>query len=130
MVAIIAGNEEGQFSLDSYYDYSGRYEPIHLLRVAGRGQLNRETTSQYQLTVQAEDWGPPSRTSTATLTVNIGGEGRFRSIFVYHKVRKFWKPLVLLSANLYLHVHCTIYMYTYYYTYISPNCNSVRYLPL
>merc|ERR1711874_812565 len=37
------------------------------------GQLNRETTSQYQLTVQAEDWGPPSRTSTATLTVNIGG---------------------------------------------------------
>ena len=103
-VTIIAGNEEGQFSLDSYYDYSGRYEPIHLLRVAGRGQLNRETTSQYQLTVQAEDWGPPSRTSTATLTVNIGGEGRFRSIFVYHK------PLVLLSANLYLHVHCTMYM--------------------
>ena len=71
MVAIIAGNEEGQFSLDSYYDYSGRYEPIHLLRVAGRGQLNRETTSQYQLTVQAEDRGTPPRSSTATLTVNI-----------------------------------------------------------
>ena len=74
VVAIIAGNEEGQFSLDSYYDPSRKYEPIHLLRVVGRGQLDRETTSQYQLTVQAEDRGTPPRTSTATLTVNIIGK--------------------------------------------------------
>ena len=94
MVAIIAGNEEGQFSLDSYYDPSRKYfepfEPIHLLRVVGRGQLDRETTSQYQLTVQAEDKGPQSRKSTATLTVHVGGKGRGRSILVfYQKVRNF-----------------------------------------
>ena len=68
MVSIIEGNEAGHFTVDSVGD-------IHVVRVAGRGQLDRETTSQYQLTVQAEDGGSPSRTSTATLTVNVGGEG-------------------------------------------------------
>ena len=67
VLTIIEGNEEGQFSLYSVGD-------IHVIRVAGRGQLDRETTSQYQLTVQAEDRGTPPRTSTATLTVNIIGK--------------------------------------------------------
>ena len=66
-VSIIEGNQEGHFTVDSVGD-------IHVVRVAGRGQLGRETTSQYQLTVQAVDGGSPPRTSTATLTVNVGGE--------------------------------------------------------
>ena len=64
LLSITQGNEAGHFRLDSVGD-------IHVVRVAGRGQLDRETTSQYQLTVQAEDRGTPPRTSTATLTVNI-----------------------------------------------------------
>ena len=64
VVTIIEGNEAGHFTVDSVGD-------IHVVRVAGRGQLDRETTSQYQLTVQVEDRGSPPRTSTATLTVNI-----------------------------------------------------------
>ena len=67
VVTITEGNEDGQFTVDSVGE-------IHVLRVAGRDQLDRETTSQYQLTVQAEDGGTPSRTSTATLTVNVGGK--------------------------------------------------------
>ena len=63
-VSIIEGNEAGHFTVDSVGD-------IHVVRVAGRGQLDRETTSQYQLTLQADDRGTPARTSTATLTVNI-----------------------------------------------------------
>ena len=74
LVNITEGNEEGHFRLDSVGD-------VHVVRVAGRGQLDRETTSQYQLTVQAEDRGTPPRTSTATLTVNIIGKGRFKQIF-------------------------------------------------
>ena len=65
VLTITEGNEEGQFSLDSVGG-------VHVIRVAGRGQLDRETTNQYQLTVQAEDRGTPPRSSTATLTVNIG----------------------------------------------------------
>ena len=64
VLTITEGNEEGQFSLDSVGD-------VHVIRVAGRGQLDRVITSQYQLTVQAEDRGTPPRSSTATLTVNI-----------------------------------------------------------
>ena len=64
LVNITEGNEEGHFTVDSVGD-------VHVVRVAGRGQLDRETTSQYQLTVQAEDGGTPPRTSTASLTVNI-----------------------------------------------------------
>ena len=67
IVSIIEGNEDGHFTVDSVGD-------IHVVRLAVRGQLDRETTSQYQLTVQAEDGGSPPRTSTATLTVNIEGE--------------------------------------------------------
>ena len=73
LVNITEGNEEGHFRLDSVGD-------VHVVRVAGRGQLDRETTSQYQLTVQAEDRGTPPRTSTATLTVNIIGKRRFTNI--------------------------------------------------
>ena len=73
LVNITEGNEEGHFRLDSVGD-------VHVVRVAGRGQLDRETTSQYQLTVQAEDRGTPPRTSTATLTVNIIGKRRFKNI--------------------------------------------------
>ena len=62
-VSIIEGNEAGQFTVDSV-------EGLHVVRVAERDQLYRE----YQLTVQAEDGGTPSRTSTATLTVNVGGK--------------------------------------------------------
>ena len=64
VLTIIEGNEEGQFSLDSVGD-------VHVIRVAGRGQLDRVITSQYQLTVLAEDRGTPPRSSKATLTVNI-----------------------------------------------------------
>ena len=71
LVNITEGNEEGHFRLDSVGD-------VHVVRVAGRGQLDRETTSQYQLTVQAEDRGTPPRTSTATLTVNVLGKRRFK----------------------------------------------------
>ena len=62
VVSIIEGNEAGHFTVDSVGDF-------HVIRVAG--QLDRETTSQYQLTVQAEDGGSPSRTNTASLTVNV-----------------------------------------------------------
>ena len=65
VVSIIAGNDAGHFTVDSVED-------SNILRVAG--QLDRETTSQYQLTVQAVDGGSPARTSTATLTVNVEGE--------------------------------------------------------
>ena len=41
------------------------------VRVAG--QLDRETTSQYQLKVMAEDRGSPPRYSTATLVINVEG---------------------------------------------------------
>ena len=68
VLSIIDGNEDNLFKLDSVGD-------VHVVRVAGRGQLDRETTSQYQLTVQAEDRGTPPRTSTATLTVNVLGKG-------------------------------------------------------
>ena len=64
VVSIIEGNEAGHFTVDSVGD-------IHVVRVAGRGQLDRETASQYQLTLQAEDRGSPSRTSTATLLINV-----------------------------------------------------------
>ena len=64
VVTIIEGNDELHFTVDTVGD-------LHVVRVAGRGQLDRETTSQYQLTVQAEDRGTPPRISTATLTVNI-----------------------------------------------------------
>ena len=69
-VSIIEGNQEGHFTVDSVGD-------IHVVRVAGRGQLDRETTSQYQLTLQAEDRGSPPRTSTATLVINIEGRSLF-----------------------------------------------------
>ena len=62
VVSIIEGNEAGHFTVDSVGNN-------HVVRVAG--QLDWETTSQYQLTVQAEDGGSPSRTSTASLTVNV-----------------------------------------------------------
>ena len=62
VVSIIEGNEAGHFTVDSVGD-------INVLRVAG--QLDRETTSQYQLTVQAEDRGSPPRTSTATLVIDV-----------------------------------------------------------
>ena len=61
LLTIIQRNEAGHFTLDSR----------GVVRVAGRGLLDRETTSQYQLTVQAEDRGSPSRTSTATLVINV-----------------------------------------------------------
>ena len=64
VVTIIEGNEAGHFTVDSVGD-------IHVLRVAGRGQLDWETFSQYQLTLQAVDGGSPPRTSTATLIVNV-----------------------------------------------------------
>ena len=64
VVTIIEGNEAGHFTVDSVGE-------IHVVRVAGLGQLDRERTSQYQLTVQAEDGGSPSRTNTAKLVVNV-----------------------------------------------------------
>ena len=63
-LTITEGNESGHFTVDSVGE-------LHVVRVAGRGQLDRETTSQYQLTLQAEDGGTPPRFSTATLTVNV-----------------------------------------------------------
>ena len=73
LVNITEGNEEGHFRVDSVGD-------VHVVRVAGRGQLDRETTSQYQLTVQAEDRGTPPRTSTATLTVNVRGKRYYSNL--------------------------------------------------
>ena len=71
VISIIAGNEAGHFTVDTVGE-------LHVLRVAGRDQLDRETTSQYQLTLQAEDRGSPSRTSTATLTVDVKGKKRWK----------------------------------------------------
>ena len=67
VVSIIEGNEAGQFTVDSVED-------IHIIRVVG--QLDRETTRQYQLTLQAEDGGTPPRTSTAILVINVVVPGR------------------------------------------------------
>ena len=64
VLTIIDGNEDGHFTVDSVGE-------IHVVRLAGQGQLDRETTSQYQLTVMAEDRGSPSRTSTATLVITV-----------------------------------------------------------
>ena len=87
LVNITGGNEEGHFRVDSVGD-------VHVVRVAGRGQLDRETTSQYQLTVQAEDRGTPPRTSTATLTVNI--IGKYIAVFIV-------KVFVYSSETLFYH---------------------------
>ena len=74
VVTITEGNEAGHFAVDTVGE-------VHVVRVAG--QLDWETASQYQLTVRAEDGGTPPRSSTATLTVNVGGKGRTASIFLY-----------------------------------------------
>ena len=65
VVSIVSGNEEGHFSLDSS-------RGVHVLRVAGRGQLDREL---YQLTVKVEDMGTPSRDTIVTLAINIQSKG-------------------------------------------------------
>ena len=65
VVKIIDGNEAGHFNVDSVGD-------IHVVRVAGRGQLDREL---YQLTVKVEDMGTPSRDTTVTLAINIQSKG-------------------------------------------------------
>ena len=64
-VSIVAGNEENHFTLDSS-------RGIHVLRVAGRDQLDREL---YQLTVKVDDQGTPARDTTVTLAINIQSKG-------------------------------------------------------
>ena len=62
LVNITDGNGDKHFRLDSVGD-------VHIVRVAGK--LDKETTNQYNLTVQVEDRGTPPKTSTATLVVNV-----------------------------------------------------------
>ena len=81
VVTIIDGNEAGHFRLDSVRD-------VHVIRVAGRGQLDRETTSQYQLTVQAEDRGTPPRTSTATILINVKQKSKKHSRIIFFPGRE------------------------------------------
>lgn len=76
LVSITQGNEAGHFRLDSVGD-------IHVVRVAGRGLLDRQKTSQYQLTVVAEDRGTPPRTSTATLVINVKRTSKKRIRLVF-----------------------------------------------
>ena len=76
LVNITGGNEEGHFRLDSVGD-------VHVVRVAGRGLLDRQKTSQYQLTVVAEDRGTPPRSSTATLVINVKRTSKKRIRIVF-----------------------------------------------
>ena len=68
VVRIVAGNEEGHFTLESS-------RGIHVVRVAGRAQLDREL---YQLAVMVEDKGNPPRDTTANLTINIQSKDRIK----------------------------------------------------
>ena len=65
VVTITDGNQAGHFALDSVGG-------VHVVRLAR--QLDRQTVSQYQLTITAQDGGTPTRTATATLVINIGSE--------------------------------------------------------
>ena len=77
---ITKGNEEGQFTLETVGD-------VHVVRVAGRGQLDWETASQYQLTVMAEDGGSPPRSATATLFVNVTRKYKTSFFLIFLKSR-------------------------------------------
>ena len=67
VVNITDGNQAGHFALDSVGG-------VHVVRLAR--QLDRQTVSQYQLTITAQDGGTPTRTATATLRIRVGSEGR------------------------------------------------------
>ena len=67
VVNITDGNQAGHFALDSVGG-------VHVVRLAR--QLDRQTVSQYQLTITAQDGGTPARTATATLRIRVGSEGR------------------------------------------------------
>ena len=62
LVTITGGNQAAHFTLDSVGS-------VQVLRV-GR-ELYRDTASQYELTITAEDRGTPPRTATATLVINV-----------------------------------------------------------
>ena len=62
VVNITDGNQAGHFALDSVGG-------VHVVRLAR--QLDRQTVSQYQLTITAQDGGTPARTATATLRIII-----------------------------------------------------------
>ncbi len=59
---IIAGDDEGVFKINPF---SGE------ITVDDNSTLDYETTNQYTLTVQAEDNGYPSQSTTATVTINV-----------------------------------------------------------
>ena len=65
VVNITDGNQAGHFALDSVGD-------LHVVRLAR--QLDRQTVSQYQLTITAQDGGTPTRTGNAKLYINVGSE--------------------------------------------------------
>ena len=65
VVNITDGNQAGHLALDSVGG-------VHVVRLAR--QLDRQTVSQYQLTITAQDGGTPARTATATLRIRVDGE--------------------------------------------------------
>ena len=80
VVTITDGNQAGHFALDSVGG-------VHVVRLAR--QLDRQTVSQYQLTITAQDGGTPARTATATLRIRVGSEGRL--IFtLFLNVKNMW----------------------------------------
>ena len=68
VVNITDGNQAGHFALDSVGG-------VHVVRLAR--QLDRQTVSQYQLTITAQDGGTPTRTATATLRIRVESEDEF-----------------------------------------------------
>ena len=64
VVNITDGNQAGHLALDSV--------GVHVVRLAR--QLDRQTVSQYELTITAQDGGTPARTGNAKLYINVGSE--------------------------------------------------------
>lgn len=64
--SIVAGNEAGKFDVD-FHELSG----VKFLRLKTKAPIDREETPFFVLTVQVEDGGNPSLSSTTQVRVNI-----------------------------------------------------------
>ena len=84
VVNITDGNQAGHFALDSVGG-------VHVVRLAR--QLDRQTVSQYELTITAEDGGTPTRTATATIVINVASE-HLNKLYVQNKKFIFVEAVV------------------------------------
>lgn len=64
--SIVAGNEAGKFEVD-FHQLSG----VKFLRLKTKAPIDREETPSFVLTVQVEDGGNPTLSSTTQVRVNI-----------------------------------------------------------